>query len=211
MVLLEENINIESLELIKKIINKSNRVQAIFFLQNRFNKNLYCNKKSSFYGLFSKKIFTLIFFAADLKVEAPLLNFKLKLKLKKTLFYIFNFGSTAKTSMKSNFIGYSLKKLKQILESKLFLAPKNLLNVTFLQGKSFMSKGIDLNSYLPFIKEKIKTVTIITVKLFCNEEGAIFLNLKSNSLKEKYLTFSFQNKNTLSLRKLTNLIAAHIF
>jgi len=183
----------------------------VFFLQNKLNKNIYWNTKSSFYGLFSKKIFTLVFFAANLKIEAALLNFKLKLKLKKSLFSIFTLGSTAKTSMRSNFIGCSLKNLKQILEGKFFLAPKNLLNGTFLQGKSFMSKGIDLNTYLPFLQEKIKTVTIITINLFCNEEGGLFLNLKSHSLKEKYLTFSFQNKDTLALRKLTNLIAAHIF
>jgi len=195
--LLEKTISCETIDFIKKICNKST-ANALFYLDKKLNTNFYNTPKNNLNLLCPTKICNLVLFAVNLKVEAALLNFKLKIKFKKQLFSIFNFGAN-NFNNSINFIGCNIKNTQQFLEGKISSINFSL-NTIYIQGKSFMSKSFDLNFYSGFLQEKIKSLKIITVKLFSNEEGANLLNLKSCSLKHTYIIFSIQNKTTILLR-----------
>lgn len=198
---LEPNLSCEALEFFKKLNNKSKAaVQTLFYAKKRTTANLYVYRETNL--LFADKICTLIFFAAHLKKEALILNFHLSVKFKKNLFSVFNFGCNNIIN-KFNFFGYNPKNVKKFFEAKNILLKKNiLLNPKFIQGKNFILRDFNLDFYQPFLKEKIKTLVIITLKNFSNEEGAIFLNLPNCSFKNSLLIFCYQTNDTVKLRKL---------
>lgn len=205
---LEKTLSCETLEFFKKLCNKSNS-QAIFYLSKKGNNNLYVTPKNGINYIFTKKKFALVFFAANLKVEAALLNFRLRMIFKKTLFSIFNFGAVS-SNINSNFFGSTFKGIQKFLEGKIFFLSKLFLNIIFIQGASF-NKAVDLNLYYTFLQEKLKSLKIITLKLFCNEEGSQLLNFKTCSFKNKSLIFAFQNKETQTLKKFATLMDSKVF
>jgi NADH-quinone oxidoreductase subunit G len=206
--LLTETLHLQAVDFAKALQNKFRKQIKIMITPKwSITKNLYEHKPNALPFLKTSAIF---FFSTDLKVESAILNFKLISTYKKTLLSLFTLGRSVKKII-TPFCGLSIKNAINCFEAKSKSFSK-LINPVFLYGRSFMQRG-DVSVIHALLNQKLRTLKILQVTIFCNETGLSFLNLPRVSVKTKPKTtvFCINHGNSYSLRKLTALLSKNVF
>lgn len=167
-------------------------VNYYFFLFNTLN-------------IFEKNILNCLLFSTNPKIEATLINFKLKLKYQKSLLSIFSFGSIFYNSIKISFLNLSFKSIFLVLEAKRKKVTSLLLAhmlPLIIFGYSFLQRFKNYFSLSLFIKTKINNIAILKLNKYSNDEGILLLNIKNyfkmNKISNLYCINLYDH---LSLRK----------
>ena len=196
------------MDITKRVQNKfKNRVKIILPSRSTTTYNNVYEHGQTF--VVHSKISTLFFFSTDLKVESSILNFKLATLQKKTLLTLFTLGRINQNSS-TLFCGLSLNSIIKSYEAKAADFSK-AVNPVFLYGRSFIQRG-NFFSCTGLLKQKVKSLAVITTTIFSNEVGITFLNLPRASIKLKSsIVFCLNTKDSLSLRKIIRLLSRRVF
>lgn len=205
--LLNADLDLKTLLLLKKL-NYTNKNYTIKLLNTTPLKNniYFWGYKKSFNTICSSLKNTICFFlASNLQLEAPILNIKLrsKIKLQKTIFY--NLGFSFKSDFPITFLKFNITEFIFLFIGKHKNLSKNFFNYNFIlfSNKSFLNR-FDYY-FINFFFNKNIQITFFHLNGFCNSEYVNYLYLKKFNFKELYLSkqyFGLNLDDTFLLRKL---------
>jgi NADH-quinone oxidoreductase subunit G len=208
--LINSEIDLQSLVILKKIINYSKKKIVVINTDNIKQSNLYVswlsNKLSDI-----KKSKTCFLFFSNIYVENLIINIKLKTKYNKNNFEILNFGNQFNSNFPINFSNVSLKSLVNFFESKLKNISKILIQASqplLILGENLTNKFSN-NQYLNFLLKKIIPNSIVlNANSKCNTESLKLLNISSkntNIFKKSDFLVSINLNDNLQTRKYFNI------
>ena len=209
--LIDNEIDLQSLIILKKLINYSKK--KIIVINNNFIKqtNVYINWLSNKLSEIkqSKNCFLLF---VNIHIENLVINTKLKIKYNKDKFNITNFGNQFDANFPVNFSNISINNLIFFFESKLKNVSKTLIRFPkplLILGENIINK-LQINYHLIYlVRQIIINSIIINVNLQCNTESTKLLNIpyqNTNILKKSNFSIFLNLNDNLNTRKYLNPI-----
>lgn len=200
--LVSENLHTSAIEYFKKLNNTfGNKAQSFLLTKKQQKTNIFAAGVTSPLYDFQNKSNLCFFFATNPKVEAAIVNFKLKYKYKKTLLSVFGFGRAHSSDLKITFNSLSVKRSIKLLAAKTVLSSiaSKALTPVYIFGRSFY----DRFSITTFISTKLLSLRTIKLSIMRNEAGFDFLNFPTRTFKPQPLDLIFcvQTKDSVNLRK----------
>lgn len=214
-ILVNGNLDLETHFYLKKLSYTCCEKIRIASLNNSLNSNFH------YYG-FSNFLFNLetladccFFFGTQPQVECSILNLKLRLHHKKTLFSLFSCGRFFNDTFELSFLNLNIKKLVTLLECKLkdFSVKFILfLSILIFFNKSFSKNICDIDLWSSILKKKLKSLKIVEVTFNANSEGLKISNTML-TIKQKFksLLFCLNMEDNLKLRHTLLKIPGEVF
>lgn len=198
--LLNPDLDLKSLSLLKALSRKKNNISVKLLNSTTIKTNLsFWNHKLRLKCLAKNVIYTFFLISTNPQVETPLLNIRLRAKCKQNSEIVL---SSPSLTLSNKILCFSVEDVIKILQgvqpyfSKLFFQTY----CVFFTTKSIQTQ---LDSFFFKVLEK-KKIKHYSISLFCNSEGANFLNIRPKNLKEFFFTkfvFGLCLDDTFLLRK----------
>lgn len=129
-----------------------------------------------------------IILSSDLRVECAVLNFKLRLKFKKTMLSIFGLGGCFSSAIITNYL--SLRPIALINFAAGKIITLSVKSISFkapiiLIGESFYDRVSNFNCFLDWILANLPSSKVLKIQLLANNAYAEYLGLYSNFVAAK--------------------------
>lgn len=184
LILINEELDFESLSILKGISNNSGgnvRVKSITGT-NVGENNLFLNIYNDQIKDLEKESKICFLVSTNLRLESCVLNTKIRNKYLNSKLKVLGAGLEFKSSFPTEFCNLSLSKTLEVLEGTNFFFSKALIsfkNPIMLFGNSFHRRVYDVTPLFAFLKKIVPTIKIIDIKSSCNTSGAELLNIKA--------------------------------
>jgi len=184
-IVIDEDLDFESLSTLRLLVNKNkNRLK----LRSVARYTPYINSFTSWYTnkisdikVLSKFCFLI---SSNIRLEAAILNTKLRTKHLHNDFSIYSLGQNFKANVSLEIVNLSLNNIFKVFEGKDIFLSKLLIshkNPLLFIGESFEKRVSTKKILISIIKKVAPSSIIITVDKAANTQGNLFLNVKSLS------------------------------
>lgn len=183
LLIVNTELDLESMDTARKLVHCSRNKIKLRLIESSNSKNItgewYSgNKIENIRKVRSRFCFLL---CCNLKLEASILNGKLRAKYSNEDLSIYSFGHHFTKNIGIEFVIVGIAVLLRFFEGKLnfskkFVSEKSPL---FFLGETFKKRFNPVNNFIEFIKNVMPTAIILIVESSCNSRGAQFMNLKS--------------------------------
>jgi NADH-quinone oxidoreductase chain G len=219
LVLVNDEIDLESLSLLQSLVNKlKGNIKVRSLNTSDLSKdNLFvssdCDKLSDIKAI--SKICFLI--STNLRLESAILNTKIRTKVLDQNFKVFGLGQKSNSTFPIEFVNLNINSLLQIFEGKNLLLSKALLsfkNPIFLLGSNLKKRFYNLKVLKSLLKTILPTSKILDIKLACNSAGIEFLNIQGITKKDvvnSKAVFAFNLDDTLNLQRVLKNYSNDLF
>jgi len=208
VILVNEELDLNSLHILRFISNKyAPRIQVQSVGTNLLtSKNYFVSGSTNKILDIKKSGKTCFLLSCNLRLEAAILNSKVRSKVVSENFDVISLGQKFNSNFPLKVINLSALNVLRILEGKDFISNKLLSSkspLIFL-GDS-LNKRISVNfSLTSYLKRIISSVVVIEIKAFSNTESINFLGingLNNNIIKKADTVFSINLQDNISVRK----------
>jgi len=215
VILVNEELDFHSLNILKFISNKHApkiEIQSFGGSSSAF-KNYFVSNTTNKITDIKKAGKTCFFLSCNLRLEAAILNSKVRSKVVSENFDVISLGQKYNSNFPVKVVNLSVLNILRILEAKDLISRKLILNKSplILVGDSFNKRLLGNFSLAGYLKSIISSAVILEVKPSCNTESINFLGINSLntfSLKTADVVFSINLEDNVSVRKhLMNLDA----
>lgn len=183
LLIVNTELDLESMDTARKLVHCSRNKIKLRLIESSNSKNITGewypgNKIENIRRVRSRFCFLL---CCNLKLEASILNGKLRAKYSNEDLSIYSFGHHFTKNIGIEFVIVGIAVLVRFFEgksnfSKKFVSEKSPL---FFLGETFKKRFNPVNNFIEFIKNVMPTAIVLIVESSCNSRGAQFMNLKS--------------------------------
>nr|NP_066412.1 NADH dehydrogenase subunit 11 [Ochromonas danica]AAG18378.1 NADH dehydrogenase subunit 11 [Ochromonas danica] len=184
-----EDIDLDTLIYIKKIKNFINTKISLFNINTIYkNRNLFLQPSMQLSDVVNNIDELSIFLGCNLKLEASILNARVKFKYKNTFLKNFVIGNTFDTNIPSTFVCLNIVTFLKIIEGRCIQISQNFFrSVTcfIFIGKAFADRIKTLNNIINFIKNFYPNIFISEISISSNSDGLRWLGINKFGSKKK--------------------------
>lgn len=215
VILVNEELDFHSLNILKFISNKyasKIEVQSFGGSSSTF-KNYFVSNSTNKIADIKKAGKTCFLLSCNLRLEAAILNSKVRSKVVSENFDVVSLGQKYNSNFPVKVVNLSILNILKVLEAKDLISRKLIINKSplILVGDSLNKRLLGTFSLIGHLKSIISSAIILEVKPSCNTESINFLGINSLntcSLKTADVVFSINLEDNVSVRKrLMNLDA----
>lgn len=182
LMIINNELDLESIDTARKLAQRSENKIKLRLINSSNSKNIFGesypgNKIDEIKKIKSRFCFLL---CCNLKLEASILNGKLRAKHSNEDLTIYGFGHHFARNLEIEFVIVGLPILLRFFEGKSefsqkFISEKSPL---FFIGETFKKRFNPINNFIELIKSVMPTSMIFVVESSCNSRGTQFMNLK---------------------------------
>jgi NADH-quinone oxidoreductase subunit G len=182
-IIINEEVGIETLILLKKLENKhQKKVKVINISRKTSNNNTYFAKSVNSVHEISSSQDVCFLLSSNPKIESSILNAKIRFRFKENTYKIFSFGKSYSYNIPTSFISLNINNLLSVFEGKSKMLSKMLVNSylpLIVIGESFSKRFNDITLLSEQIKRFFPRSKIINIARFCNTEGFSTIGVKT--------------------------------
>jgi NADH-quinone oxidoreductase chain G len=187
--LLDNNLGSKFLSFFVSLSNRFKNNFSVKKVSSFFNDDCYVQNNTGFITDINKADYCYLF-SCNIRIEACIINLRLRVKQKLSDFHIINFGSFVSNDIINRFTNSNLHYAFTFMEGQSLLSsvtetPKKTL--LFIFGESLTNRGLSYNELKSFLTNLSPESKFIKVSSFINLEGLNFFGLKN--FKSKDLKF----------------------
>lgn len=201
LIVINDELDLESIDAARSLVqNSRNKVKLRSIsssdLKNIINESYFGNKIDEIKKVKSRFCFLL---CCNLKLEASILNGKLRAKHSNEEITIYNFGSHFTKNLAIEFAAVGTATLLRFFEGKSEFSKKFVSNnfPLFFLGETFKKRFCPLQNFTANIKSVMPTSLLFVIESYCNSRGTQSLNVKSLTNRDLLIasTIIFINLN----------------
>jgi hypothetical protein len=186
LLLISENISVESLLYLKTLEYKKNINIRVLNSKSRIHQNFFFNFMGRVTNLSNSKCYGYLI-AVNPKVEASLINLRLRYLTLREDYTFYNFGYKYMSFTKTNFVNFDLNEIFNFISGKSKTLSVGILNVAFsliIFGASIYER-VSNSEVLEFYLKKINpSLIFFNILLYCNSYSINFLNIAKFSTSD---------------------------
>ena len=209
-ILIDEKCDLETIIVIKKLVNKFPKTlkTSVISLRN-INNNFYISNQSNIIKLINNIEDLIILVGSNLRLESAILNANIRFKYKNTSFKIHSYGLNFNENIPTNFVNLSISKLLNVFEGKSKTISQILIsskNPFILIGENFNDRIDNLNNFINHLSNILPKAKLFSLTNIANSEGLNYLNLNSVAIKKTNKVIALNiNDNIVNRRLLKNV------
>jgi len=208
IIIVSEELDFHSLNILKFISNKYTpkiEIQSFGGSSSSF-KNYFLSNTSNKIVDIRKAVKTCFLLSCNLRLEAAILNSKVRSKVVSENFDVVSLGQKLNSNFPVKIVNLSILNVLRILEAKDSISRKLIAHKSplIVVGDSLNKRLLGNFSLVGYLKNIIPSAIILEVKAFCNTESVNFLGIKSlntSSLNTADVVFSINLEDNVSIRK----------
>lgn len=192
LLIVNNELDLESMDTARKLVQRSKDKIKLRLINSSNSKNITGESYSGDRIDRIRKVKSRFCFllCCNLKLEASILNGKLRAKHSNEDLTMYSFGHHFSKNLGLEFVIVGTDILLKFFEgksdfSKKFVSERSPL---FFLGETFKKRFNPINNFIELIKNVMPTSIIFVVESFCNSRGAQFMNLRS--LTNRDITFT---------------------
>lgn len=206
-ILVDEKCDLETLSLLKKLVNKyPNKLQLISVTKTNSKGNFYTANQSNLIDTINQNEEAIVLLGTNLRLENSILNAFIRFKYKNTLANLYSFGLTYKENIPTNFVNLSSTAVLTLLQGKLKKLSKILIGTKtplIIIGENFADRLDNVKNFTNLISAYLPGVKFVSVNNTANSEGLQLLSLTQTSIKAiKNSVIAINLDDNIVLRKL---------
>ena len=207
IVLINDELSMESMLFFKLLSNATNNKISIRKLNQGNNENYNLNWVSSIKEIKSKTFKTCFLICSNTRLEASIINAKIRAKTLNQSFSIFSLGQNFTSTFPIKFVNLNINNLFSIFEAKDLILSKFLISSKsplIIFGKSINNRVISLSQIYFILKKIIPSAVFLNITLNSNTEGLNFLNIKTinkHDLKLAHNLLAINIDDLINIRK----------
>ena len=209
LILFSDDLNFESMNLLKKISIKYSEIliRSINTRQYNNKNNIFLNPTNNLKDIKDLIPESIFFLALNPRTEIALINNRIRFLSFNNYIEIYNFGYKFDSTLKNSFLNISINALLQFIEGKfkkISSAFINSNNALVLSGHSLKERGVCVNDLQEFFRKINPSIVFLKVPTASNYTGSLFLNFKPVStidILKSNLIFIIKCRETSFLKK----------
>jgi len=207
LIIINEELSIETLLILKFYSNKKNKVSIRKLKNSNNTSNFYTNPLNSVKDILNKSIRNCFLISCNIRLENTILNSKIRIKSLTEQTFVYGFNNKFKSVFPVKFINFNIFSILNFISGKnsslssilyYFHNPLILLNSNY-----FVFENINLIKNL-FLKVNSSSI-LLDIKSFSNSVGIDLLNIKplntTDFIKSKSINFCIGLEDSAFLRK----------
>jgi len=207
--LIDQNLDLESLMLLKKLENIfSEKIKIRNLNSGQANENLNIMSLNDKLIDINKKNSKVCFIvSSNLKIENSIINAKLRKKYLDQSSSFYCFGQSFKSTFPMEFVNVNIETIVKLFEGKDINLSNLLVKAAFplfVTSENLFKRFSEKNELIRIIKKIAPTAIVYNVNKYCNLEGNIFSGIRQLSQNDINLTttlIGIQLDDVVSLRK----------
>lgn len=215
-ILLNQEIDLESVISFKKFKNKLSEVVKVEDADTIYNSNnIYIANQTNSISKLDKIEDVSIFLGSNLRLENALLNARVRFKYRDTFLYNFVLGNTFDTNIPSKFINLNIKNLVKVFEGHCCLVSKvinNSISCHIFIGNGLSNRVCSLDNFLDSLKLTFHNIILLRIYASSNSDALKWVNIRKNSFNNLSSLIAINSKeNFLTKNLIKNFKEKSIF
>jgi len=207
IILINEELNTESIIFLKLLSNATNNKIALRKLNKGNNENYSLNLVSNIKDIRNKTFKTCFLISSNTRLEASIINAKIRAKTLNQIVSVFSLGQKFNSTFPTKFVNLNINNLLAVFEAKDTILSKILISSNsplIVFGKSIHNRVVSLTQIYFVLKKVIPSAVFLNITLNSNTEGTNFLDIKTMSKQDFKLAsnlFAINLDDLINIRK----------
>lgn len=186
-IFISEKLDLQSLVLFRKICNSSRgRVKLSVIANAKSQENFFVYRLMNTVADMELNSRVCLLLSSNIRLECAILNFKLRLKFKKTMLSVFCLGGHSSADNVSSYLALRQDSLVDFSGGR--MVKVSLLCTSFrfpliLAGESFLKRLLYPSDFFLSLRTKIPGAKILQINLTANKGGIHYFGLKNNFIQ----------------------------